>query len=125
MEFLEKLKASIKDFTEENTKLVIAISVVLSISLLGAVIAVAFQEPLPKKKKKADIKPPKPYSAVQEFLPPKGSSLTEDYYFSREQNPKWSDEEFDKWFTVPSEKDAEELGEANENLINELLGEVP
>lgn len=125
MEFLERLKAGIKDFLEENTKLAVAISVVLTVALLGAVVAVAFQDPLPKKKKKADIKPPHPYEAVQEFLPPKGSNLTEDYYFSREQNPKWSDEEFNKWFTVPTEKDREELSEANENLINELLGEVP
>lgn len=62
---------------------------------------------------------------MEDFFPPKEDSLTEDYYFSREQNATWSKDEFDRWFSVPSKENVEALGKSNEKIANEILGAAP
>ena len=96
--------------------------------LLIALAVFAFASGIFQEKKKQDIFIfPKqiPFSAVEDFFPPKEDSLTEDYYFSREQNATWSKDEFDRWFSVPSKENVEALGKSNEKIANEILGAAP
>ena len=66
-----------------------------------------------------------PFSAVEDFFKPKKENLTEEYYFTREQSSQWTDEEFDRWFTVPTNETVEELGKANNKVTEEILGAAP
>ena len=123
MNFFENIKKNLQNFLRENTKITTGITI-----LLIALAVFAFASGIFQKKKKQDIFIfPKqiPFSAVEDFLPPKEDSLTEDYYFSREQNATWSKDEFDRWFSVPSKENVEALGKSNEKIANEILGAAP
>ena len=45
--------------------------------------------------------------------------------FSRTTEEKWSQEETDKWFTVPTEKEIENLSNANDKIINSIVEAAP
>ena len=123
MNFFEIIKKNLQNFLRENTKITTGITI-----LLIALAVFAFASGIFQKKKKQDIFIfPKqiPFLAVEDFFPPKEDSLTEDYYFSREQNATWSKDEFDRWFSVPSKENVEALGKSNEKIANEILGAAP
>lgn len=61
----------------------------------------------------------------QELLVPNGPELPRDYTISRETKEKWTDEEAESWFTVPSEKEIEGLSKSNDIIIDEVLGVAP
>lgn len=61
----------------------------------------------------------------QELLIPQGPEIQREYNLSRQTDEKWTEEEADKWFTSPSQKDIDNLNKANENIISEVLGAAP
>lgn len=125
MQALDEIKERIINFLHENTKLTVA---VCSILLLLSTIAFILGAVDETKKAKPDtfVFPDTiPYSAVEEFFEPKKENLTEDYYFTREQSSQWTDEEFNKWFTVPDKETVEELGKSNDKIADEILGVAP
>ena len=123
MNFFENIKKNLQNFLRENTKITTGITILLIALAVFAFASGIFQE---KKKQDIFIFPKQIlFSAVEDFFPPKEDSLTEDYYFSREQNATWSKDEFDRWFSVPSKENVEALGKSNEKIANEILGAAP
>ena len=123
MNFFENIKKNLQNFLRENTKITTGITILLIALAVFAFASGIFQE---KKKQETFVFPEQiPFSAVEDFFPPKEDSLTEDYYFSREQNATWSKDEFDRWFSVPSKENVESLGKSNEKIANEILGAAP
>ncbi|MEE0352436.1 MAG: hypothetical protein UDP17_03725 [Treponema sp.] len=123
MNFFEIVKENLQNFLRENTKITAGITILLVVLAVFAFVSGIFQE---KKKQEIFVFPEQiPFSAVEDFFPPKDDSLTEDYYFSREQNSTWSKDEFDRWFSVPSKENVEALGKSNEKIANEILGAAP
>lgn len=123
MNFFEIIKENLQNFLRENTKITVGITILLVALAVFAFASGIFQE---KKKQETFVFPEQiPFSAVENFFPPKEDSLTEDYYFSREQNSVWSKDEFDRWFSVPSKENVEALGKSNEKIANEILGAAP
>lgn len=123
MNFFEIVKENLQNFLRENTKITAGITILLVVLAVFAFASGIFQE---KKKQEIFVFPEQiPFSTVEDFFPPKGDSLTEDYYFSREQNSTWSKDEFDRWFSVPSKENVEALGKSNEKIANEILGAAP
>lgn len=123
MNFFEIVKENLQNFLRENTKITAGITILLVAFAVFAFASGIFQE---KKKQEIFVFPEQiPFSAVEDFFPPKEDSLTEDYYFSREQNSTWSKDEFDRWFFVPSKENVEALGKSNEKIANEILGAAP
>ena len=123
MNFFEIIKENLQNFLRENTKITAGITILLVALAVFAFASGIFQE---KKKQEIFVFPEQiPFSAVEDFFPPKEDSLTEDYYFSREQNSTWSKDEFDRWFSVPSKENVEALGKSNEKIANEILGAAP
>lgn len=125
MQVLNNIKERINNFLHENTKLTIAVSIILITLVVLALIIGTITESQNKVPKQIIFPDTIPYSAVEDFFEPKKENLTEEYYFSREQNSAWTDEEFNKWFTVPSNSTVEELGKANEKVADEILGAAP
>lgn len=123
MNFFEIVKENLQNFLRENTKITAGITILLVALAVFAFASGIFQE---KKKQEIFVFPEQiPFSAVEDFFPPKEDPLTEDYYFSREQNATWSKDEFDRWFSVPSKENVEALGKSNEKIANEILGAAP
>ena len=61
----------------------------------------------------------------QELIPPAEPQIKKDFYVSREQKEKWSDEEIAEWFMIPNEYMIEKLHEDNKNLIQKLMEGSP
>ena len=123
MNFFDIIKENLQNFLRKNTKITAGTTILLVLLAIFAFASGIFQE---KKKQAVFVFPEQiPFSAVDDFFPPKEDSLTEDYYFSREQNSTWSKDEFDRWFSVPSKENVEALGKSNEKIANEILGAAP
>ena len=125
MEALERIKDKVQNFLQENTKLTVAVcAILLSFAAIAFVMGM-FSQPPKKAKNKVVLPEAIPFSAVEDFFKPKKENLTEEYYFTREQSSQWTDEEFDRWFTVPTNETVEELGKANNKVTEEILAAAP
>ena len=62
---------------------------------------------------------------TEDLLIPDGPELHRDYNISRQTKEKWSEEQAEEWFTIPSQKDIESLEKANDNIIMEITGAAP
>ncbi len=62
---------------------------------------------------------------TQPFVLPSEPVLLEQYYVSRPKTLKWTEEEADKWFTIPDESMMSQLDNDNNRLIQNLLEASP
>lgn len=117
LEFIDR----ISEYYEENkTKaLIIAGSVISFLIILVIILALAGKT----DKKEAVIKPQLELS--EKPVVPNGPVLPRDYNISRKTKDKWTDEDADEWFTVPSDKEIETLSKSNDAIINEIIGAAP
>jgi len=77
-----------------------------------------------EKNKPAEI-PGQKLEFTERLVVPDGPALPRDYTTSRKTEEKWSSEEAEPYFTVPAEKEIESLANANDNMINEIIGAAP
>lgn len=61
----------------------------------------------------------------QELLIPKGPVVPDEYVLSRVTGNKWSSEEIQKWWTSPSNDEVQELSQANDRIVNGIVGAAP
>lgn len=125
---VEKIKSKIislykkvYDYCSENKKqsLFIALLVLFILILLLVLASISS-----KNNKKLSVEE-KPFILSEKLLVPKGPDVQEDYNITRTPKDKWSTEEADTWFTIPSSKDIESLGKTNDEIISEILGAAP
>ena len=77
------------------------------------------------KKKEPGALPGTVLELTEPLSIPDGPELPKDYTASRNPKDKWSQEEAEEWFTLPSQKEIDSLSKANDNLINEITGAAP
>ena len=115
------LKDKIVSWVQANKKLSIIIVSLLSIMLICIILLLVVSA---NKKK-----PVKTYEEnlvlSQELMVPDSPELPRDYTLSRQTKEKWSNEEAEKWFSVPTEADINGLSKANDNMVGKILGGVP
>lgn len=125
----DKAKAFIEGFRGKPLKITSAVVILLIIFVIIAFIMLSIQGGKTGEETSADISPEDtmsiPYSAVDEFFPPKQKPLTEDYYFSRERQSRWSEEETDEWFSPPTKADVNKLRESNKKIADDILEAAP
>lgn len=124
MQFIDDIKDSIQNFIEENSRLTAAIIAIFVILFLSGSIALAIRGKSGAGGKAARL-PAEEFTQAEEFLKPETLNLTEDYYFSRISPDTWSDEERERWFTPPDEQNMQELGKANNKIIDTILEAAP
>ncbi len=124
MEFFEDIKANFDDFVERTSKLTVTILAILLFLFVSAIIVLIFALSSTSKKK-AFQKARTPLSAEDSFLPPSQLKLTQDYYFSREATSSWNRKESDRWFSKPNSVNMNELHQANEQVVDEIIGAAP
>ena len=91
-------------------------------AFVNSLIILACVLPHGKKKNKEEVRN---VVLTETLLIPDGPELQRDYNISRETKEKWSDEQADLWFEVPTEKDINSLEKANDNIISEITGAAP
>ena len=121
MELIDSVRERIRTFVEENSKLTATIIALLVLLAVGGLFALVFQGSRRPGKKL----PTENFTKREEFFPPQQAALTDDYYFSRVTGEKWSNEERDRWFTVPDESNLKKLGEANDAISDKILEAAP
>ena len=77
------------------------------------------------KKKEPEVVPGSVLELTESLVVPDGPELPKDYTASRTPKDKWSEEDSEDWFTIPSEKEIDSLTKANDNLIKEITGAAP
>jgi hypothetical protein len=66
-----------------------------------------------------------PLTLQNPLIPPQEPAIPDDYLLYRERKSAWSDEEVDRWFTVPDSNMLRDLHAANDKMISELLRAAP
>lgn len=117
----KELFEKIKDFFTNNKKLAIIVCLGVIIVLLLIILLISIVSSSGKKNSFTDTE----IILTETQMIPNGPELQNDYVISRQTKEKWSDEEVNDWFTIPTLKDVENLGKSNDSLIIDLLGNAP
>ncbi len=121
---IDEIKEKVQTFIEENSKLAATVIGLFLFLSLSAVVVLFFHAGK-RKEQKGPALPPEVFVQKNDFLPPAEITLTEDYYFSRVPEDKWSEEERDRWFTNPDETSLKELGKANDGIAKRITEAAP
>ena len=119
--FMEPLVEKVKEFYEENKMLSYIIAGLVALLILCIILLCV----LAGKKKEPAAVPGTILELTENLVIPDGPELPKDYTPSRTTKERWTDEEAQEWFTVPSQKEIDSLSKANDNLINEITGAAP
>ena len=110
-----------REFYEENKMLSYIICGLVVLLLLCIILLIA----LTGKKKEPEVVPGTVLELTEPLVVPDGPELPKEYTASRTPKDKWSEEESEEWFTIPSQKEIDSLSKANDNLIKEITGAAP
>ncbi len=65
------------------------------------------------------------YTLEYPLLLPKEPGYTGDYLFANTPRAKWTQEEVDEWFTVPTGENLDRLSASNDQVIKKILEAAP
>lgn len=108
------------DYCRENKKMAIIIG---SLSLVILVLIIILIIALGGKKEPETLEMQLILS--ESPLIPDGPEIQNDYSISRKTEKTWPEEETDRWFTIPSDKEINSLNKTNNAIVNEILGAAP
>lgn len=115
---LHSLKETIINLYKENKKITLIIAVLFFAILISIIILINY----PKKDKKIEEQN---IVLTEELIIPKGPELPKDYNINRKNKENWNKEDSKKWFTIPTEKEIEDLSKSNDKMIEEIIGVAP
>ena len=121
---IEKLKSlfqKIINFCRENPRKALiagcSVSIVILVLLL---ISIIVKTPEPKK-----TEPEQVIVFTQDLLVPDEMDSEYSYDISRQTQENWTEEETEKWFTIPTPDQVEQLEKENESMISDVIGAAP
>ena len=120
-EKLSPLVEKARGFYEENKMLSYIIVGLVALLFLCIILLIA----LTGKKKEPNVIPGTVLELTEPLAIPHGPELPKEYTASRTPKDKWSQEESEEWFTVPSQKEIDSLSKANDKMIDEITGAAP
>jgi hypothetical protein len=112
---------SVKDLFTGTRKHTAYISLALVLMACTALIAFIIQ----KTRKPAEKPGERELVINEKLLVPDGPEAQKGYTVARQKTDRWSDEDIERWFTPPSKKELNDLGRANDLLIDDLTGAAP
>ena len=108
------------DYCRENKKMALLIgALILFILVLIVILVITLNKPKPAPVLEM------PLILSETPLIPDGPEIQNDYTYSRKTEKNWSEEETDKWFTIPSDKEINSLSKTNNAIVSEILGATP
>lgn len=117
-EKLHSLKETIINFYKENKKITLIIAVLFCAIFISIIVLINY----PKKEKNIEEQN---IVLTEELIIPKGPELPKDYNINRKNKENWNKEDSEKWFTIPTEKEIEDLSKSNDKMIDEIIGVAP
>lgn len=119
-EYLDQLR----DLIDENRKIALAIAggLIAVLILILTLMIVSDQKSKALKKTAID---PKKLVIDQPLLVPDGPAVPNGYITSRTPAKSWTEKDIEQWFTEPDKEEVEKLGDANDRIINEIIGAAP
>lgn len=119
-EYLDQLR----DLIDENRKIALAIAggLIAVLILILTLMVVSDQKSMALKKTAID---PKKLVIDQPLLVPDGPAVPNGYITSRTPAKSWTEKDIEQWFTEPDKEEVEKLGDANDRIINEIIGAAP
>lgn len=109
---------------EENKKQTIFVcSILIFMTLCGFFILLLSTSQ--QEKKETKVINQKNLVIDQELLIPNELTINNKYTHVREKKEKWSEEEANKWFTVPDETEIEKLSQSNDKIVKDIIGAAP
>ena len=123
MSFLKETFENIKFLIDEHKKQTVIICAILIFMTVCAVFMLIFSN-ISFSKKDSFQMSEKLYLS-EKLLLPKNFLETQSYIQSRKTPEKWSKEEAEKYFTLPSQSEVQKLSDSNKKIINEILGATP
>ena len=111
----------VREFYEKNKMLSYIIAGLVALLLLCIILLCV----IAGRKKEPEVIPGTVLELTEPLAIPDGPELPKDYTASRTPKDKWSEEDAEEWFTVPTQKEIDSLSKANDNLINEITGAAP
>ena len=111
----------IRDYCQENRRNAILFASLGACILLLLILLIC----LPKGKKKNKTEAQREIVLTQDLLVPNGPEFDKDYNISRQTKDKWTDEQTEEWFVIPTEKDIQSLEKANDNIVSDITGAAP
>lgn len=119
-----EITGNITDFFKEKKSAAIVTAVLVILFLLSLVMFTvqSFSKSKPKKTVEVEELPLVP---DQKLILPEGPSIPDGYALTRPPQEKWTEEEAKEFFTLPTETEIQRLENANDALINEILGAAP
>ncbi|HAH62070.1 MAG TPA: hypothetical protein DCL73_08235 [Treponema sp.] len=63
--------------------------------------------------------------ADQKLIVPDGPEVQKGYITARRTKDKWDDADAERWLTLPSKKELDDLGRANDQLVLDITGAAP
>ena len=112
------LKKKFLDFYKNNKKIAVLVIFLVIFIVILLIILIANSG-----KKETVQKPQLIVTETPEI--PDGPEMPEDYAVSRTSEKKWSEEDADEWFTVPSSREVDSLSASNKKIINEIIKAAP
>ena len=126
--FFEKVKEKIVslyqlivDYCHDNKRNAIIFASLGACILLLLILLIC----LPKDKKKEKAAAPREIVLTEDLLVPNGPEFDKDYNISRQTRDKWTEEQTEEWFEIPTEKDIQSLEKANDNIVSDITGAAP
>ena len=111
----------IRDYCQENRRNTILFASLGASLLLLLILLIC----IPKGKKKDKAAAPREIVLTQDLLIPNGPEFDKDYNISRQTKDKWTDQQTEEWFEIPTEKDILSLEKANDNIVSDITGAAP
>lgn len=121
---LSEMLDNIRDAFTGNRRTAIAVTVILVVMTISAVIIV-----ITTFGKKSDATPQAaaelPLTPDQPLLLPPSPVVPDGYLYSRERGGIWSEQDAVDWFTPPTQGTLDELSTANDRIATEITGAAP
>lgn len=110
----------------KNWKIIICIGISILVFCIFIAIIANFNKNRQTDKKTNNIE--KKYSQI--IIPhplekPEEPSLPDDYYLSRPRTEKMTEQDIEKWFTIPDDSMFDQLNQKNNEIIKNILEDAP
>lgn len=112
---------NIKELFTGDKKIVAYVSCALILMTCTALTVFIVQ----KTKKPAAVQNERELVADQKLLVPDGPEVQKGYITARRTKDKWDDSDAERWLTLPSKKELDDLGRANDRLVLDITGAAP
>jgi hypothetical protein len=117
-EKIEEIQISLSD-TEKRKKVLIFFLGILIFLIFILILMLCYS---PKNENQFSLQE---YELSEYFYSPSSPEISDGYIYSRNPQKKWTEEEADKYMTLPTEEMLENLKESNDIIIKDILEASP